>query len=119
MVQREIGWRDKFNVPGSMTPLTEEAQLADSIAATKGPSGECSSIIPLDWEASRGGEVGVGFELRAWLLLGEGCSSKHFPLLSPHSESLSAVMHVSGVIERHSSVHHVGDGYNGANLETL
>ena len=101
MVQREIGWRDKFNVPGSMTPLTEEAQLADSIAATKGPSGECSSIIPLDWEASRGGEVGVGFELRAWLLLGEGCSSKDFPLLSPQSESLSAVMHVSGVVDRH------------------
>jgi hypothetical protein len=92
-----------------MTPLTE-ANLAASIAATKGPS-----IIPLDGEPFPGGEVGVGFEPRAWLLLGEGCSSKDFPLLSPQSESLSAVMHVSGVVERCQSVHHVGDAYNDAN----
>ena len=79
-----------------MTPLTE-AQLAATIAATKGPSEYAAS----SYGSIGGGEVGVGFELRAWLLLGEGCSSKDFPLLSPQSESLSAVMHVSGVVERH------------------
>ena len=103
-MRREIGWRDMFSfhrvndAAGRKKKLG--GQLADSIAATKGPSWICS-IIPLNGGPSRGGEVGVGFELRAWLLLGEGCSSKDFPLLSPQSESLSAVMHVSGVVERH------------------
>ena len=58
-----------------MTPLTE-AQLAATIAATKGPSEYAAS----SYGSIGGCEVGVGFELSAWSLLGEGCSSTDFPL---------------------------------------
>ena len=39
-----------------------------------------AATIPLNWGRFLGGEVGVGFELSAWSLLGEGCSSTDFPL---------------------------------------
>ena len=35
MVQREIGWRDMFSFPGSMTPLTEALTLAESYCSDK------------------------------------------------------------------------------------
>ena len=87
--QREIGWRDMFSFQGqwSMTPLTE-AHLAEFYCSDK----------RAEWIAAivYGGEVGVGLELSAWSLLGEGCSSTDFLQFST-SESLSAILHVRGV----------------------
>ena len=52
MVQREIGWRDmcSFRRVNDAADRKKKlgGQLADSIAATKGPSWICS-IIPLNW----------------------------------------------------------------------